>query len=467
MKWLLSLTAILFCLAADAQLTITNHFGMSFYWDSFGTAQFAQRYTFVVWSFYAQMYPQYVMSPRDRSRSGADNIDVNTNRLQKLGSLDAALCTGVTNWFNFLFVSGNHVIANGGSNGIFAAQSQSVQAPTNTYNRLDVFTNDPPIPNAPLHFRNVLLGDIAYWPGGNGGVVSTASRDYSYGGRSVALANGWPFVDMFVNISNAVQTAYGINTNGFWFSSSTGSTNDHWGNEIQFVGGLTTIKSLGEDTNIFTAVMDWSNPSVPSQTNHCTVSGGSVVGNTFTFTLHADRMGSSYYVPSATQTNDMTGGIPLMPSLTNYQCEMLRVTNLPALNYNMFEDGVQIMTNVASSTLSAGINLFLVNAGAMWNQKCQTMNLLCYYANVSPTNATDTYQPHGTNELWVAQGSYAATVWPTNSTSVTNYIAQSDMVARNNALLAEDQVLNANVQQTNHTFVISAIATRYVNARIR
>lgn len=452
-------------MTAQAQFPVTNNFFLDTYSDSFGVGAFGQRQNFVVMSRAINGNPGYTGSPRDRSRSGDDNRGMKTNREPKLGTLDWGAAQGKTNVYSLWYVSGNHVIGNGGSNGMVVDFADIMQGPVKMYNRNAVFTNDWPFLNSAAYNINIFIGDIAY----RGSPPDTGSRDYSHGARTVANSNGIAFVDSYTNMSNAVVTAYAINSNGFWFSGSTNGgipAYDHPANELNFVWAMTTIKSLEQfygiesDSNVFTHVLDW-NSTTPSQTNHCTVTGISVSGNTLTYTFHADRMGASYYHVTPSQTNDMTGGFALMPSLTNYECEIVRITNAPAGDYIFYEDGVNVGV-VSSAKMAAGINMFTdVLKGAIQNQKDHTLELLCDYANVSRTNASDTYQPLG-NKLWFKQGSYAGDVWATNNISVTSYVAQSDMVTINTELLTEDQLLHANVQQTNHTFTFQPVQSMTV-----
>jgi hypothetical protein len=271
---------------------------------------------------------------------------------------------------------------------------------------------------------------------------------YSDGGRIAALQDGVPFVDSWANLVNVVTNNYPANSN-LWFNAPYF---DHPGNELQLVWDLTNLRSLGVDTNTYTAVLDFNNATV-SATNHCTVAGLSRQGSSLSFTFHADRMAPGFYVPDDVITNDCRGAFNLMPSLGNQFCEIIRVINLPVGNYQLNIDGSNAVT-VTSAQLSAGYNNFTNYSGAFWAQKKEILGLMCDMLDVSRSDASTDAHPSD-NLLLQQYESYANARWPTNNFGVDGYIAQ--MSDREGELQAEDVLIHSAALQTNHVITITLL----------
>lgn len=432
-----------------ADVVITNDTMVTTWSDSFARGEFGQRQNFFLGSFFISYYPQYFVSYRDHSRSGASNLEMAMSRVPKYGIPDAGASSGKTNGLNFFYVSGNGSPDSDNSydsNSIYGFFKDILQYPTNTYNRFGILTNDWSEPNARLLYQNIVIGDIAY----DAADGLPEARDYSYGGRSAALEDGDLFVDSWSNLVSVVTNAY-VNGPNLWFNAPFF---DHPGNELQLVWDLTNLRSLGVDTNAYTAIIDFNGASV-SATNHCAVTGLSRNGNNLTFTFHADRMAPGFYVPDGFQTNDCRGAFALMPSLGNQFCEILRVTNLPAGNYELDIDGSNVVT-VSAAQLSAGYNGFTNYSGAFWAQKKEILGLMCDMLDVLRSDATADAHP-GQNVLIEKYESYASARWPTNNFGVDDYIAQ--MSDREMELQAEDVLIHAAAQQTNHTFTITLLSS--------
>jgi hypothetical protein len=175
-------------------------------------------------------------------------------------------------------------------------------------------------------------------------------------------------------------------------------------------------------------------------------------------------MGFGYYTPDASQTNDCTGAytgqFPLMPSLTNMFYEVLRVANCPDGNFQVFEDG-ELVCVTTGAELRVGLNLlWRVHSGAMWNQKKLFLSQMCSMVGIDPTNASDQFQPNG-NQYIIKYESDAGDRWAAN-TGMAGYIP---LMQDDEAILVTlDTAINANLQQTNHTFSITQIFPRFVAA---
>lgn len=445
--WLFVLlaTTLLFSTPTHADLVITNDTIVTTWSDSYARAQFGQRQNFFLGTFFINYYPQYFVSYRDHSRSGASNVEMVTSRVPMYGIPDAGASHGKTNGLNFFYVSQNGIDETDepyASNSIYGSFKQLLRYPTNTYNRFGNTTNDWSQPDPQNLYQCVVIGDIPYALDLNGDIHA---RNYSYGGRSAALEAGVPFVDTWSNLVGAVVSGY-LNGPELWFNPPY---YDHPGNELQLIWSLTTLRSLGVDTNTYTAVVDFNTASV-SSTNHCTVTGLSRYGSGLTFTFRADRMAPGFYVPDGDITNDCRGAFTLMPSLGNQFCEILRITNLPAGNYELNIDGSNVVT-VSSAQLAAGYNNFTNYSGPFWAQRKEILGLMCDMLDVSRSDASSDAHP-GVNLLTERYESYAAARWPTN-TGVNPYIAV--MSDRESELQAEDVLIHAAAQQTNHTFTIT------------
>ena len=444
---IMAAVAVFSVLAVSADVVITNDTMVTTWSDSFARGTFGQRQNFFLGSFFINYYPQYFISYRDHSRSGASNLEMATNRVPKHGIPDAGASHGKTNGLNFFYVSGNgnpETDDSYDSNSIYGFFKDMLQYPTNTYNRFGILTNDWSQPNAQKLFQNIVIGDIPYdVPDG-----LLEARDYSYGGRSTALEDGVPFVDSWSNLVNVVTNAYANGPN-LWFNAPFF---DHPANELQLVWDLTNLRSLGVNTNTYTAILDF-NAATVSSTNHCTVTALSRNGNSLTFTFHADRMAPGFYVPDGTITNDCRGAFALMPSLGNRFCEILRVTNLPPGNYELNIDGSNVVT-VSSAQLSAGYNCFTNYSGAIWAQKKEILGLMCDMLDVLRSDASTDAHP-GENLLMENYESFASTRWPTNNFGVDSYIAQ--MSDREMELQAQDVMIHAAAQQTNHIFTLTLL----------
>jgi hypothetical protein len=444
---IITAVAVLCARPVAAEVIITNDTMVTTWSDSFARGPYGQRQNFFLASFFVNYYPQYFISYRDHSRSGASNLEMATNRVPMYGIPDAGTSHGKTNGLNFFYVSDNGSYDMDGSydsNSIYGFFKDLLQYPTNAYNRFGILTNDWSQPNPRDHFQNIVIGDIPYRaPDG-----LPEARDFSNGGRSAAIEDGVPFVDSWSNLLSVVTNAY-FNGPELWFPPNF----DHPANELQLMWTLTMLRSLGVDTNTYTAVIDF-NAATVSHTNHCTVTGLSRNGNNLTFTFHADRMAPGFYVPDDTITNDCRGAFALMPSLGNQFCEILRITNLPAGKYMLGIDGSNVVT-VTSAQLAAGYNCFTNYSGPFWAQKREILGLMCDMVDVVRSDAANDAHPDS-NLLIEAYESWARARWPTNTnTGVDFYIAQ--MSDREAELQAVDVLIHAAAQQTNHTFTITPV----------
>lgn len=442
----ISAAILFFAAPAPAGIVLTNDTMVTTWSDSFARSAAGQRQNFFLGSFFLNYYPQYFVSYRDHSRSGASNLEMLTNRVPLYGIPEAGASYGKTNGLNFFYVSQNGTIGTDGtfdSNSIYGLFKELLQYPTNSYNQSGVLTNDWTQPNPQNLYRNIVIGDIPYnTPDGE-----PVAQDYSYGARTAAQEDGVCFIDSWTNLVNVITNA-NVNGPNLWFPPNF----DHPANELQLIWALTNLRSLGVDTNTYTAVLDY-NAATVSCTNHCTVTDLARDGNNLTFTFHADRMAPGFYVPDGYITNDCRGAFTLMPSLGNQFCEMLRITNLPAGNYELNIDGSNAVT-VTSAQLAAGYNGFTNYSGAFWAQKKEILGLMCDLLDVQRSDASTPIHPPPYAMIRYYEG-WSEYLWPLNQSGVDVYIAQ--MAPHESDLQAEDLLIHAAAQQTNHVFTVTLL----------
>jgi hypothetical protein len=222
---------------------------------------------------------------------------------------------------------------------------------------------------------------------------------------------------------------------------------------------LHTLLAMGVETNVGSMTLDWNNHSV-SATNHLVVSGLSLSGNTLSFTAHFDRMPPAWDVPDGSITNDARNAFAVMPDLGRAFQWPLRITNLPAGNYQVAIDGSNVVI-LSSTQLAAKWNMFTNYNGALWAQRkavlaakrdqegADHVTLLDHSAGSQGTlgvgdmvnyisNANDQHDTHGKR---------GSTYVGSMATFVSN-VQQYDVAIHNAAV------------QTNHVFTITRIVPR-------
>lgn len=425
--------------------------------DSFYRSQYGERQEFFKMSYYGFMHPTNTSHFRDASRSGGSSWEMLTNRVQQYILPHLALAA-TNNWKIILewHVSGNPTNGvNPTSNSIYGQFFDVVQAPYKSYNTSGSLVHDWPFPDASTNLvTRVIQGDPPYY-GFNGNPLVA---QYDLGGQQICAQYGYLYINTFsslvspiTNYVSATGTGYQANSNLFFDPPNY----DHPGNGFQLVWTATALTNLSEETNCYTLVGDWNSDTI-SSTNHCVVSGISRSSTTFSFTALFDRAGFGYYTVDSSQTNDCIGAYagsnPLMPSLTNMFCEIVRITNCPDGSYNMTESGV-LLCATTGAELRAGLNvLWRVHTGGLWNQKKEFLGLMCDMVNVDRTNVFGLYQPTGSDTLLLKYESDARSRWPAN----TGMAAYCQLMQDNELLLqAKDVAINAVVQQTNHTYLIT------------
>lgn len=468
MKRYAAIFSFLFLISKSVQAaliisTATN--GLGTWSDSFSRSIYGDGWPVMRNSYYINMHPTNWWVIRDHSQSGQGNSNMLVIRFQKYGMPDwGYAATNGWNFWNFIHTSGNNPI---GSNNIYGIFNLLVQAPWMTYatngtSDVSYFTNDWPFAASTTNLIHpVLVADPSYYSA-NG---NPAVQAYNLGARQVATQYGLPLITSFENLVNAetnwvspTGTGYPANTN--LFQDPPGY--DHNSAVVQCAWAFTSVTNLAEETNCWTAVLDWSGAAVVS-TQHCTIGSITKVGNAYTVTgFHADRMGPGYYITDGVQTNDCTGTFrisdtthnnPLMPSITNMFFESTRFVNLPVGRYQVFEDGVHV-ADTTDAELQAGFNWqWRTTNGAWISQKTLGLELQSLLIGwdtngvVSLGNVATKVYENACDTAW------GGTI------SMASYIPA--MQSAEAGLFPFDALINANNQQTNHTLGFVFLAPRY------
>lgn len=262
--------------------------------------------------------------------------------------------------------------------------------PVASYNLILANDNGGYVSNTCLQWlTNIAAAPAEYWNG-------TAKTNEGYGSLSVTYifpgaiphddintfyTAAKPLNDASTNASALVGTA-DINllerlTNGGWNASDIGGARrlGFYAGSHPYPAGhlcmtLHTLLGMGAETNIGSMTFNWNAATV--STNHCVVSGVSLVGGTLTSTVHFDRMPGAWDVPDGTITNDARNAFVVMPTLADTFRWILQITNLPVGNYDVSIDGSNVVT-LSSSQLSTGWNMFTNYSGALWAQRKEVL----------------------------------------------------------------------------------------------
>lgn len=431
--------------SAVAQLPFTANKTVLGLGDSLWRSQFGQGQSHFMYSDFVCMHPQYFIACHDQSESGRSVFTLMTNHMGMFCTSEYGTTAGLTNVLTLVYCSGN-AAGSFGSNGMFLYVDKILQAPISMYNQFGQFTNDWTLPT---NGDFCVIGDV---PAAGTSVDLTASN-YSAGGAIAAFGRGYHYINTFSNVIGVWTSAA---AQGHYFDPPA---KNHHDRSLGLIQAETTLKSMGAETNAFTTIINFGAVSV-SSTQHCTVTSLTTSGNGVAFTFHADRMKGGYYSKSDHQTNDCLPAFGLMPTLTNYACEIFRFTNCPAGNYNLVEDGEVVLQGVSSVNGEVVINHWSdVHTGALWRQKEAVLNYYNDMVNVDRTNASDLYQPNG-NQLIIQKESNAnITAWQTNK-GTADWTASLQPFQNN--IKQEDILINTAVQQTNHAFALVPVSSMTV-----
>ena len=411
--------------------------------DSFNVEQFGNRFSAYKESAYILMSPTNMIRVRDISRAGDDDLGGATNREPVLGVPYVGALHGTNDVVLQLYCSGNHVpppFNTTGSNYTYTNLVTRLFFPTFTFNRFAVLTNDWSQPTNRI-WKEV-IGDAGYYQGAALDSDPNAAGAYlqSLGGSNAALQANVLWVDSYHNNLPIITNGYPANSN-LWFNAPNF---DHPGTVIQVERGIRDLVSEGMDTNALTLVIDCSAVSI-SESNHCTFTNLTKIGNTVSGYLRPQRLSMAYDAGDAQHTNDARPAFVIDPALSNSLFEVVRWTNAMNGTHVISINGVPVATNVCT-TGDFSVNFFHVTTGAIWDQKMSVLDGCRIMRDVSPIDAS-TYTGQQFTSYFNSQ---AGSAWATN-TGVDSYIATMTPYAQ--VLYAQDNTNHVNAQP--QTFLIS------------
>lgn len=423
-------------------LQITNHTILVEGGDSFEWAQYGNR-DIGLEAFLILMNPNWDVEPRIAARSGGSNLETLQSR-------------GPMYFFPHFFASHaktnvlllEYVSSNGGqsSNQIYGQIKEELLYPKTVRDQAGNITND--WTQSTNLYKKAIIGDIAY--NAAGGDPTTLARNL--GASNACSEAGVPFVNTWLRLVNVVTNQRAIDPTRYWFNAPN---YDHPANELHLLWTLVKLQDLGAETNVWTAILDYTTTTA-SSTNHCTVSSITKPAGAIQFTLHRDRAAFGWDVPDGTVTNDCRGAFDLMPSMTNAFYEVLQITNLPAGNCTVAMNGVNVAV-VSSAELATGWNTWRLYAGPFWIQKKAINRDLRLIRNISPADASTRNDTSG-NILIENYESYASARWPTNTFGVDYYCGlMQDREAELTAFGVSN--MHADAQQSDVTILITPWVT--------
>ena len=396
-----------------------------------------------VWSYYADMYPQFTNVLGDVGHSGQGFAGDWQFDWQKRVLIYLATLTNSSTFDFWIMPTDN----GGNGTNVYPLLLNFTNAPPFFYDGVSALTNVGISPN--VKYNYFFLGGIpANTPGGDDGLNS---------GRQTASlwANnllGTPQFDLL----------HELLTNG-WVADIAGAgvLGFYPGAHPKPPGHLAmaqwTLVNRNAETNVAKVVINWNGGSVPL-TDHCAVAGATISGNTFSSTIRFDRMGMGYDWKHGIYTNDATAAYAAMPVLAKQFNWIVQVTNLPAGTYTCQMDN-RFIFSASDAQLAAGVNLWTNKNGWIGDQQQAGLDAICDYYGVDPvtlvTHSAGSTGAHGlrddVNLRSDADGAYTSGLRGTN---LVNALA-SDMTS----LMTLAGYIRQAAVQTNHTITITRSAT--------
>lgn len=430
MKRLLSILFVFSTLPVLAELPVTTNATFVRFASSYDTSPYHLYGDYLDSAMYLY-FPRLNIHCYPASRGGGSIEDANETRLERRGL--ALWANGSQSW--------GIIVAD--DNGGYTSNNVIANV-TNTFNAPALFFNGTAYTNE----GGWAATNTIHWIGVGAIPGNTTAGDSSEQVRNNAMTNA---ATLFAY--SAVDSWYPL-YNGGWsndFSSGAGLIQWHPQSHPGTPGHLDmalVIATNWLDTNINTCTLDW-NTGTTSATNHCVVTSASRTGNIFTFNWKADRHSMAFDVPDGTITNDATPGFTIIPPLTNAFFEVLRITNMPAGNYLLNEDGSNILA-ATSDQLAAGVNLFTIAKGAVWAQRKEVLGRIRDKHHTDRVTLLD--GSAGDNQGDVSYDSYAQAYWDSGYRGDALITQLAAKIANLNSY---DDLIHSAAIPTNHTFTIS------------
>jgi hypothetical protein len=205
-------------------------------------------------------------------------------------------------------------------------------------------------------------------------------------------------------------------------------------------------------SNLTTCVVDWNGAIVT--TNNCLVTSVSA-GASLSFDCIEYSMGAAWdhpgdVVADGTITNNADKAFNLVGNYCEYFKQILQITNLPAGNYYVKEDG-EIIATLSSTVLAAGWNRGTNTTGPSWRKRVKVL------ADIRKVTGVNQVSLHQNATGIFAYGSASTAVWP--GTQGDALIAAMNTPAA--ACFTLDDTANTDAQPvTRHLQIVpTAIAT--------
>lgn len=379
------------------------------------------------------MYPQYTnhFMPVSRSNASIGTIWTETQAKRNMP---------FWSWFNHPVWDIESVSENGGGN-----SNNIVDWSTNLFNAPPLFWNGTAITNEGVPFPPIIH------------VMNNGINDDPYND---------PSRNLLISMAGTyVSSLLGTTPIDLWGMTYTNGLNTDTSHLFGFYAGghpypaghlamaLWTLIALGAETNIGSLTINFLGGSV-SGTNNLTAINPSLIGNTFTLTLHCTRIPGGWDVPNGNITNDARNCFVIYPMLANIYTWTFKATNLSVGTYNAYIDDILVDT-ATDSQWATGRNWFTNYNGPLWAQRNTLLTDTRNWYGVNPVTLVEIGQtgPLGPNLIAYLSNSG---IYP--GVTGTNYVntMRTTYGWPNNMFVYDTQNYN-DAQQTNHTFKLSKV----------
>ncbi len=289
----------------------------------------AKRWTHYLSAYFALMFPQYSLKQETEGRGGTNLRELYTtaNSGPRYPKTVYPYQSQATNMIVFLAYGFNN------------------SGPTNQYydDLLYVSTNCVIGSNSALP---VLVSEHPINEADGGGAILGSYSDMI---SSMATNNNWPWADRWRFLTNIWE-----------HNTIDGADTTHPGPGGHAMIAYSTIKLLGLETNVSSAVINGSSIAITS-TNHCVISSLSAITDGISFVRLDDRL------PWAIDEAGRTLAESLLPEIATFQNYGLTVSGLASGTYDIKIDGSLVAT-ATHTALAAGVNMSTWHQGPIHNQ---------------------------------------------------------------------------------------------------
>jgi len=342
---------------AEAQTVHTNNIHLSYDYTSYDTTpyQFIGAYSSL---HYVSMYPELMVYTYSRSRSGASWDFDFQNGLPLTFAIWRSWQDHTGTWENI-------DITLASDNGGYTTTNEAFQAGTNLDACPPIFWDGTQNVN---YSSDLSYRPYRWFPGGiPGSEPAATNRDIA----SIQL----------------MQALRGVTTSGLlgpmmaagWLgdlSADTPKLGFYSGGHPYPAGHLFMHKALlhemNEETNVGSIVVNWNDASVA--TNHATVTGNSISGNSFSGTLKWLRMAPPIDIPDGTHTNNCWPAFQVDPTLLSLYNWKVGGTNFPATATVTTKLNGEVWFTCSGAQFNSGINVWTNFNTALGRQRMKLLD---------------------------------------------------------------------------------------------